>query len=272
MKLRVGQMVGQIVEGMPWLGTFHSIGVKILRRHAEMVGLKSNFTILDVDDQIRVIKQLLEAEKLDEKRWPARVFAMILDGWKNRGLTPDQVPAGEAASFANGKGKKLYRGLSGAAEDAQRRRLRRSSAGEHPPVPLVAGNSPAVPAALQIHFGGRISGHQRGAVSVAAVCWRRRRQNPLPSFRDGAKRRTRNPASTAEPLDSGFAPSARPGMTETSKKTSAASAMTINRSMAGAAPRSTTSCASITTSPAPRSFVWKGITAAPGIFWRRPRI
>ena len=108
MKLRVGQMVGQIVEGMPWLGTFHSIGVKILRRHAEMVGLKSNFTILDVDDQIRVIKQILEAEKLDEKRWPARVFAMILDGWKNRGLTPDQVPAGEAASFANGKGKKLY--------------------------------------------------------------------------------------------------------------------------------------------------------------------
>ncbi len=108
MKLRVGQMVGQIVEGMPWLGTFHSIGVKILRRHAEMAGLKSNFTILDVDDQIRVVKQLLEAEKLDEKRWPARVFAMLLDGWKNRGLTPDQVPAGEAASFANGKGKKLY--------------------------------------------------------------------------------------------------------------------------------------------------------------------
>src|SRR5450631_2688162 len=108
MKLRVGQMVGQIVEGMPWLGTFHSIGVKILRRHAELVGLKSNFTILDVDDQIRVIKMLLEAEKLDEKRWPARVFAMILDGWKNRGLTPDQVPAGEAAGFANGKGKKLY--------------------------------------------------------------------------------------------------------------------------------------------------------------------
>lgn len=108
MKERVGKMVGQIVEGMPWMGTFHSIGVKILRRHAELVGLKSNFTILDVDDQIRLIKQLLEAEKLDEKRWPARVFAMILDGWKNRGLTPDQVPAGEAASFANGKGKKLY--------------------------------------------------------------------------------------------------------------------------------------------------------------------
>jgi DNA helicase-2/ATP-dependent DNA helicase PcrA len=108
MKDRVGQMVGQIVEGMPWLGTFHSIGVKILRRHAELVGLKNNFTILDVDDQIRVIKQILEAEKLDEKRWPARVLAMLIDGWKNRGLTPEQVPSGEAASFANGKGKKLY--------------------------------------------------------------------------------------------------------------------------------------------------------------------
>jgi len=108
MKDRVGMMVGQVIEGMPWLGTFHSICVKILRRHAELVGLKSNFSILDVDDQIRLIKQLLEAEKLDDKRWPARVFAMILDGWKNRGLTPEQVPAGEAASFANGRGKKLY--------------------------------------------------------------------------------------------------------------------------------------------------------------------
>src|SRR6187397_561757 len=108
MKERVGQMVGQIVEGMPWLGTFHSVGVKVLRRHAELVGLKNNFTILDVDDQIRVIKQILEAEKLDEKRWPARVLAMLIDGWKNRGLTPEQVPSGEAASFANGKGKKLY--------------------------------------------------------------------------------------------------------------------------------------------------------------------
>jgi DNA helicase-2/ATP-dependent DNA helicase PcrA len=108
MKERVGHMVGQIVEGMPWLGTFHAIGVKMLRRHAELVGLKNNFTILDVDDQIRLIKQILEADKLDEKRWPARVLAMLIDGWKNRGLTPDQVPAGEAATFANGKGKKLY--------------------------------------------------------------------------------------------------------------------------------------------------------------------
>jgi DNA helicase-2/ATP-dependent DNA helicase PcrA len=109
MKTRVGAMVGQIVEGMPWLGTFHSIGVKILRRHAEMVGLKPDFTILDVDDQIRLLKQLLEAENIDEKRWPARVLATIIDGWKNRGLTPDKVPAGEAASFANGRGIALYK-------------------------------------------------------------------------------------------------------------------------------------------------------------------
>src|SRR5688572_31405424 len=108
MKERVGRMVGQVVEGMPWLGTFHAIGVKILRRHAELIGLKSDFTILDVADQIRLIKQLLEAEGIDEKRWPARVLAGLIDHWKNRGLTPDMTPSGEAASFANGRGKKLY--------------------------------------------------------------------------------------------------------------------------------------------------------------------
>src|SRR5229473_5980130 len=75
MKLRIGRMLGETVEGMPWLGTFHAIGVKILRRHVEMVGLKTNFTILDTDDQIRLMKQLLEAENIDEKRWPARVLA-----------------------------------------------------------------------------------------------------------------------------------------------------------------------------------------------------
>src|SRR3984957_20039331 len=108
MKLRIGEMVGEAVEGMPWLGTFHSIGVKILRRHAELVGLKTNFTILDVDDQIRLMKQLLKAENIDEKRWPARVLATLIDGWKNRGLTPAQVAPGEAASFANGAGQRLY--------------------------------------------------------------------------------------------------------------------------------------------------------------------
>src|SRR6516165_3830319 len=109
MKQRVGEIVGGTVEGMPWLGTFHSIGVKILRRHAELVGLRPDFTILDVDDQIRLLKQLLEAENIDEKRWPARVLAMLIDGWKNRGLTTEQVPPAEAAAFANGKGLKLYK-------------------------------------------------------------------------------------------------------------------------------------------------------------------
>ncbi|MEC5322522.1 ATP-dependent helicase [Aurantimonas sp. A3-2-R12] len=108
MKNRVGLLVGEQVEGMPWLGTFHSIGVKILRRHAELVGLKSNFTILDTDDQIRLIKQLIQAENLDDKRWPARGFAQMLDSWKNKGLTPKDIPEGDARAFANGKGRELY--------------------------------------------------------------------------------------------------------------------------------------------------------------------
>ncbi len=108
MKERVGSLVGGAVEGMPWLGTFHSIGMRILRRHAELAGLSHNFTILDVDDQVRLIKQLIQAEKLDEKRWPARQFAGLVDGWKNKGLTPDKVPASDAFSFANGRGIELY--------------------------------------------------------------------------------------------------------------------------------------------------------------------
>ncbi len=108
MKHRLGQMLGQAVEGMPWLGTFHSIGGRILRVHAELVQLKSNFTVLDVDDQIRLLKQLLQADNIDDKRWPARMLAGLIDGWKNRGLTPAQVPSGEAAVFGNGRGGKLY--------------------------------------------------------------------------------------------------------------------------------------------------------------------
>ncbi len=109
MRERVSGLIGQSVEGMPWLGTFHSIGVKILRTHAELVGLKRDFTILDTDDQIRLLKQLIQAENIDEKRWPGRHLATLIDGWKNRGLGPDAVPAGEAAAFANGRGGDLYR-------------------------------------------------------------------------------------------------------------------------------------------------------------------
>jgi DNA helicase II / ATP-dependent DNA helicase PcrA len=107
MKERVGRMLGEQVEGMPWMGTFHSISVKILRRHAELVGLKSTFTILDTDDQLRLLKQLVVAANIDEKRWPARMLAGLIDGWKNRALTPSKVPASEAGAF-NNRGTELY--------------------------------------------------------------------------------------------------------------------------------------------------------------------
>ncbi|MEM0948524.1 MAG: UvrD-helicase domain-containing protein [Pseudomonadota bacterium] len=108
MKNRVAALLGQQVEGMPWLGTFHAICVKLLRRHAELVGLKTNFTILDTDDQIRLLKQLIIAEGIDEKRWPARQLAHLIDGWKNRALGPDKVPTAEAGAF-NHVGAELYR-------------------------------------------------------------------------------------------------------------------------------------------------------------------
>src|SRR3569833_4608105 len=109
MKERIGALIGGEVEGMQWLGTLHSIGAKMLRRHAELAGLKSNFSILDTDDQLRLMKQLIEAEGIDEKRWPARTLAATIDGWKNRGLRPDEVSEGEAQAYAFGKGKSLYR-------------------------------------------------------------------------------------------------------------------------------------------------------------------
>src|SRR5258706_8857766 len=108
MKERIGALIGGTVEGMQWLGTFHSIGARILRHHAELAGLKSNFTILDQDDSLRLIKQVIEAENIDEKRWPARTLAMFIDGWKNRGLPPADIPEGDSQAFAFGKGRALY--------------------------------------------------------------------------------------------------------------------------------------------------------------------
>ncbi|WP_104017535.1 ATP-dependent helicase [Roseovarius nitratireducens] len=108
MKGRVSQLMGQSVEGMPWLGTFHAICVKLLRRHAELVDLRSNFTILDTDDQLRLLKQLVQAANIDDKRWPARMLAGIIDQWKNRAWTPDNLPASEASAY-DGKGPALYR-------------------------------------------------------------------------------------------------------------------------------------------------------------------
>jgi DNA helicase II / ATP-dependent DNA helicase PcrA len=107
MKERVGRLLGEVAEGMPWMGTFHSLSVKILRRHAELVGLKPNFTILDTDDQLRLLKQLVLAANIDEKRWPARMLAHLIDGWKNRAWLPEKVPSSEAGAY-NNRGTELY--------------------------------------------------------------------------------------------------------------------------------------------------------------------
>ena len=109
MRERVGRHIGDAVEGMPWLGTFHSIGARMLRRHAELVGLKSNYTIIDPDDQLRLLKQLIQENDLDEKRWPARQLAGLLDRWKNRGLNPGDLDAVENESYANGRGAQFYK-------------------------------------------------------------------------------------------------------------------------------------------------------------------
>ncbi|MGI8943016.1 MAG: ATP-dependent helicase [Qipengyuania sp.] len=108
MRHRVGGHIGEAVEGMPWLGTFHSIGAKMLRRHAELVGLKSNYTIIDTDDQLRLLKQLIRENDLDDKRWPARQLAALIDRWKNRGLNPGDLDAVENEAFANGRGAQFY--------------------------------------------------------------------------------------------------------------------------------------------------------------------
>jgi DNA helicase-2/ATP-dependent DNA helicase PcrA len=109
MKERIAKIIGPAAEGLPWLGTFHSIAAQILRRKAELADLRSNFTILDVDDQLRLMKQVIQAEGIDDKRWPPRLLAATIDAWKNKGLTPDKVPEGDRFAFAEGKGVKLYR-------------------------------------------------------------------------------------------------------------------------------------------------------------------
>jgi DNA helicase-2/ATP-dependent DNA helicase PcrA len=106
MRERITHLIGPSAEGLRWLGTFHSVAAQILRRHAELVGLKSTFTILDTDDQERVCKQLLEAANLDTKRWTPRSLSGVIDHWKNRGWTPETLPPSE--DFANGKGHALY--------------------------------------------------------------------------------------------------------------------------------------------------------------------
>ena len=106
MRERITHLIGPSAEGLRWLGTFHSVAAQILRRHAELVGLKSTFTILDTDDQERVLKQLLEAANIDTKRWTPRSLSGLIDHWKNRGWTPEKLPSTE--DFANGRGQTLY--------------------------------------------------------------------------------------------------------------------------------------------------------------------
>ncbi len=107
MRERLEAMIGRAADGV-WLGTFHAIAARILRRHAEAVGLKSSFTILDTDDQIRLLKQILQAEDIDERRWPARVLLSVIQRWKDRGLGPDKVARADADSFADGRAITLY--------------------------------------------------------------------------------------------------------------------------------------------------------------------
>ena len=108
MRERTLNLIGPEGEGLRWFGTFHSVSAQILRRHAELAKLKSGFTVLDTDDQLRLIKQILEAEGIDQKRWTPRYLASLIDGWKNRAIWPEKLPPGESRQFAEGKGQKLY--------------------------------------------------------------------------------------------------------------------------------------------------------------------
>lgn len=108
MRERALALIGEAGEGLRWLGTFHSIAAQILRKHAELAGLKPSFTIIDTDDQIRLCKQIIQAENIDPKRWTPRFLASLIDGWKNRALTPDKVPSEDAHLFSNGKAIKCY--------------------------------------------------------------------------------------------------------------------------------------------------------------------
>ncbi|MDA9427260.1 ATP-dependent helicase [Bradyrhizobium sp. CCBAU 53380] len=229
MKHRLGQMLGHAVEGMPWLGTFHSIGGRILRVHAELAQLKSNFTVLDVDDQVRLLKQLLQAENIDDKRWPARMLAGLIDGWKNRGLMPSQVPSGEAAVFANGKGGKLYA--------SYQERLKILNAADFGDLLLenirIFREHPDILRQYQQRFKYILVDEYQDT-NVAQYLWLRllsqapakpaahaviseRLEEPNPESRD-----------ESSALDSGSAPAAHPGMTERAALAAASAAPTKN--------------------------------------------
>ena len=169
MRARLETLTG-FREITPWMGTFHSIGAKLLRRHAELVGLRPNFTILDTDDQLRLLKQVMKDAEIDEKRWPARAIAAQIDSWKNRGLAPDQAPRSEAAAFANGKGAAVYREYQD--------RLKALNAVDFgdllvETLRLLRDNSDlarTLPAPFSLYPGRRISGHQPSCNICGCAC------------------------------------------------------------------------------------------------------
>ena len=142
MRERLEAMIGRAAEGV-WLGTFHALAARILRRHAEAVGLTSSFTILDTDDQLRLLKQIIAAANIDERRWPARALLGIIERWKDRGLGPDKVPAGRCRRLGRRPRRRALPRLSGAARDGERRRFRRPAAAQSDAVqPATPKSSP----------------------------------------------------------------------------------------------------------------------------------
>ena len=219
MRERVGAILGRPAEGL-WLGTFHALCARMLRRHAELVGLTSSFNILDADDQLRLLKQVMEAVRIDTKRWPPPVLMGLIQRWKDRGLPPGARHRRRRHRFRRRPRARAVRRLSGPAENAERRRFRRPAAAHDGNPAHPAGRAGAVSPHLPLHPGGRIPGHQPGAVSVAAAAGAvaqehllRRRRRPVdlflarrgggkhPALRTGFSRRPHRAARTQLPLD-----------------------------------------------------------------------
>ncbi len=168
MRARLDAMTGRAADGV-WLGTFHAIAARILRRHAETVGLKSSFTILDTDDQLRLAKQIIEAENIDERRWPARLLLALIQRWKDRGLGPDQVPRADSGKFADGRAVELYRRyqerlLTVNAVDFGDLLLHNLALFTGEPF-----NPCRLPAAVPLSPGRRVPGYERRPIFVAAA-------------------------------------------------------------------------------------------------------
>jgi hypothetical protein len=145
MRERITHIIGPSAEGLRWLGHLPLGGAQILRRHAELVGLKSNYTILDTDDQERLIKQVLEAENIDTKRWSPKMLAGLIDQWKNRGWRPRPAAAGRGAGLRQRQGPGAVPAVPGADAHPERLRLRRPAAAQPDHLHHPAGRAGRVP-------------------------------------------------------------------------------------------------------------------------------